>query len=78
MEGKSRYNIGDRVFILNEKKDIEEHEVTSVAMIFTKHCSYITYWLDNPGYPTEIVKDELECFADKSELEEYLSMTNAE
>lgn len=73
MEGKSRYKIGDMVFILNDKKDIEEHEVTSVAMFFTKHCSYIIYWLDNPGYPSDIVKDELECFADRSTLEEYLA-----
>lgn len=64
------------MFILNDKKEIDETEVTSVAMIFTKHCGDIIYWLDNTGYPTEIIKDELECFADKSELEEYLSKTN--
>ena len=73
MEGKSKFDIGDKVFILDNGKEITEHEITGVAIIFTRNSNSVTYWLDNPGYPSDIVKDELECFADRSTLEEYLA-----
>ena len=72
MEGKTKYNLGDTLFILGRNGEIDEMKVVGAYMVFERNCTYIMYRLSKDGINVVAVRDELECFPDRSELEKYL------